>query len=126
MFGKTHAFSGMSVNDLDAAEKFYGKTLGLKVERDDMGLNIHLADGLPLFIYEKENHQPATYTALNFVVDDVDKAAADLKAKGIELEHYKGMTGDDGVARGLAAHQGPDIAWFKDPAGNILSILQEK
>ncbi len=125
MFKDTKAFSGFSVNDLAAAKEFYGKTLGLEVEEVPMALMLKIAGGNPIYVYGKDNHEPATYTILNFPVDNIDQAAADLKAKGIALEHYEGMTGDDGIARGIEAGQGPDIAWFKDPAGNILSILNE-
>jgi len=124
MFKESHAFSGFSVNDLAAAKEFYSQTLGLDVKEDDMGLELLIAGSNPIFVYAKDNHEPATYTMLNFPVDDIDKAVAELKNKGIQLEHYEGMTGEDGIARGLAQHQGPDIAWFKDPAGNILSVLQ--
>ncbi len=125
MFKDTHAFSGFSVNDLAAAKTFYGQTLGLEVKEDDMGLHVHIAGGNPLYVYAKENHVPATYTILNFPVDDIEKAVEALKAKGVTFEHYDGMTDEKGIARGLAAKHGPDIAWFTDPAGNILSVLQD-
>jgi len=125
MFKNTKAYSGFSVNNLDAAKKFYGETLGLDVTEDQMGLAIHLASGAVIFVYPKQNHTPATYTILNFPVDDINKAVADLKAKGITFEQYEGLTDKDNIARGLAANQGPDIAWFTDPAGNILSVLKE-
>jgi len=128
MFKNSKAFSGFSVNDQAAAKEFYGKTLGLEVEieEESASLIIKLAGGAQVFVYPKDNHRPASFTILNFSVDDIDKAVEQLKSKGIELEHYEGMNQDkDGIARGLAANQGPDIAWFKDPAGNILSVLQE-
>jgi catechol-2,3-dioxygenase len=125
MLKDSKTFSGFSVNDLGAAEKFYGQTLGLEVESGPMGLQLKLAGGNTVYIYEKENHQPATYTTLNFIVDDIEQAVADLTSKGVTLEHYDGMTDDRGIARGIAQHRGPDIAWFKDPAGNILSVLHE-
>lgn len=131
MFKDTPAFSGFSVNDLDAAKEFYGGTLGLQVEKtgDESGpmsfLTLHLATGADVIIYPKDNHEPATYTILNFPVDDIDKAFDELSAKGVTFEHYEGMTDEKGVARGLFRDMGPDIAWFKDPAGNILSILND-
>lgn len=126
MFKDTPAFSGFSVNDGAAAKEFYGTTLGLDVDEDHMELRLHLAGGGTVFVYSKPDHVPATYTMLNFVVDDIDAAVAELGAKGISFERYPDMHQDDaGIARGIAAGMGPDIAWFKDPAGNILSVLQE-
>jgi predicted enzyme related to lactoylglutathione lyase len=119
------AFSAFSVNDLAAAKKFYGETLGLDTEEKPMGLLLKLSSEHVIFIYSKENHEPATYTILNFPVDDLDQAVEELKAKGIEFEHYDNMTDDKGIARGIAANMGPDIAWFTDPAGNVLSVLHE-
>jgi catechol 2,3-dioxygenase-like lactoylglutathione lyase family enzyme len=121
------AFSGFSVNDLEAAKQFYAETLGLKLVDDSMGLNFALPGGGEIFIYPKDDHQPATFTILNFVVDNIDEAADALVEKGVVFERYDGMPGsqdEKGILRGIAAQQGPDIAWFKDPAGNILSILQ--
>lgn len=125
MFADTHAFSGFSVHNLDTAKKFYSETLGLAVEdMPGMGFKLKIAgNNNDIFVYDKPNHVPATYTILNFPVDDIDKAAADLEAKGVTLERYPN-TDEHGIARGKSAGQGPDIAWFKDPAGNILSILQ--
>jgi catechol 2,3-dioxygenase-like lactoylglutathione lyase family enzyme len=123
MLKDNYAFSGFSVNDLDAAQKFYGDTLGLHVEKDDMGLHIKLKGGAEVYVYQKDDHQAATYTILNFVVDDIDKAVEGLKGKGITFVEYEGMTDDKSIARGKAANRGPDIAWFKDPAGNFLSVL---
>lgn len=123
MLQDSPAFSGFSVNDLAAAKEFYGSTLGLSVEETEMGLEIQLGSGGKLFVYSKEDHQPATFTILNFPVDNIDSTVSDLKSKGVNFEHYPQMTGDDGIARGRANNQGPDIAWFKDPAGNILSVL---
>ena len=125
MFKRVHAFSGFSVKDLAATKEFYGRTLGLTVEETPMGLRLHIAGGNPIFVYQKDNHEPATYTILNFPVDHIDVAVQALKAKGVTFEHYAGMTGEDGIARGLATHRGPDIAWFKDPSGNILAVLQD-
>jgi len=130
MFKNTPAFSGFSVKNLDEAKEFYGKTLGLEFSQDDMGLTIKLSGGGSIFVYSKDDHEPATYTILNFVVDDVDKTVDELTVKGVSFEQYdfgNGMKTDDkGIMRGLKAGHGPDIAWFKDPAGNILSVLQEK
>lgn len=126
MFKNTSAFSGFSVNDLQKAKEFYGEILGLDVEEEEMGLTLKLSGGHKIFIYEKADHSPATYTILNFVVEDIDKAVDELVEKGVKLEHYDKMTDEKGVARGLSANRGPNIAWFKDPAGNFLSVLQEK
>jgi len=117
------AFSGFSVNDLDAAKKFYGETLGVEVETVPAGLMLKIGHGI--LIYPKPNHEPASYTMLNFRVDDIDKAVDELIGKGIKFEHYTGLTDEKGVARGIAHDRGPDIAWFKDPAGNIVSVLQD-
>jgi catechol 2,3-dioxygenase-like lactoylglutathione lyase family enzyme len=116
------AFSGFSVNDLDVAREFYGKTLGLPVEESPAGLQLKIGNGI--LIYPKLDHQPSTYTMLNFPVDSIDDAVDELTGKGITFEHYGGITDKKGVARGLSHDRGPDIAWFKDPAGNILSVLQ--
>jgi catechol 2,3-dioxygenase-like lactoylglutathione lyase family enzyme len=123
MLKADNAFSGFSVNDLDEAKKFYGETLGVEVETVPAGLMLKIGPGI--LIYPKPNHEPATYTMLNFRVDDIDKAVDDLTAKGIKFEHYEGLTDQKGVARGIAHDRGPDIAWFKDPAGNIVSVLQD-
>jgi catechol 2,3-dioxygenase-like lactoylglutathione lyase family enzyme len=125
MFKDTPAFSGFSVDNLDDAKRFYGDKLGLEVEVTPMGLRLHLAGGNPIFVYEKADHEPASFTILNFPVSDIDAAVKDLGAAGVGLERYEGMTDEDGVARGKAADRGPDIAWFKDPAGNILSVLED-
>jgi catechol 2,3-dioxygenase-like lactoylglutathione lyase family enzyme len=117
------AFSGFSVNDLAAAKKFYGETLGVELEEIPSGLRLKIGSGI--LIYPKPNHEPATYTMLNFRVDDIDEAVAELVGKGIVFEHYNGVTDEKGIARGIAHNRGPDIAWFKDPAGNIVSVLQE-
>jgi catechol 2,3-dioxygenase-like lactoylglutathione lyase family enzyme len=120
------AFSGFSVDDLAKAEKFYTEILDVKVDDEGgMGLQLHLPNGGTVFVYSKDDHQPATFTILNFVVDDIDEAVKELKDKGVTFEHYDGMTDEDGIARGIAANRGPDIAWFKDPAGNIVSVLQD-
>jgi len=124
MLTSTHAFSGLGVDDLDATKQFYGGKLGLEIEENPEGLTLRLPGGT-LFVYQSPSFTPAGYTVLNFEVDDIDVAAAELAAAGIELERYAGLPQDDnGVVRGRAVGQGPDIAWFRDPSGNILSILQ--
>lgn len=127
MFKAKAAFSGFSVTDIKKAQKFYTETLGLKVDDNGMGLQLHLPESGKVFIYEKDNHQPASFTILNFVVEDIDKAADVLIKQGVTFEQYEGFHQDKKrIARGIAANMGPDIAWFKDPAGNILSILQNE
>ncbi len=123
MLADTKAFSGFSVTDIDAAKKFYGETLGLKVTDEDMGLvRLHLAGGPEILVYPKPNHEPATYTILNFVVDDIDTTVDQLTARGVEFLKYDGFPQD---ARGIMRDNGPDIAWFTDPAGNVLSVIKE-
>jgi catechol 2,3-dioxygenase-like lactoylglutathione lyase family enzyme len=117
-------FSGFSVNDQAKAKAFYTQTLGLKLDDETMGLRFSLPGGGSVFVYPKDDHQPASFTILNFVVDDIDAAVAELARAGVTFEHYEGMTDDKGVARGISQKMGPDIAWFKDPAGNILAVLQ--
>jgi catechol 2,3-dioxygenase-like lactoylglutathione lyase family enzyme len=124
MFEPVSAFSGFSVNDLAKAKEFYEDTLGLKID-EEMGLNLKLPGGGRVFVYEKPDHKPASYTALNFVVKDIDEAVEALTKKSVEFEKYDGMHQDEkGVARPPKPEYGPPIAWFKDPAGNILSVLQ--
>jgi catechol 2,3-dioxygenase-like lactoylglutathione lyase family enzyme len=125
MFKETKAFSGFSVNDLAAAKAFYGQTLGLAVEDSPAGLMLRIAGGNGTLIYPKADHTPATYTILNFPVANIDQAVDALTSQGVTFEHYDNLTDERGIARGIASKQGPDIAWFKDPAGNILSVLQE-
>lgn len=125
MFKPKIAFSGFSVNDLAQAKAFYAETLGLKVDSEGGELRLHLPGGGEIFVYPKDNHQPATFTILNFEVDNIDDAVDDLTNRGVQFERYEGFPADEkGIVRGLAQNQGPDIAWFKDPAGNILSVLQ--
>ena len=126
MLQDSKAFSGFSVDNIDKARSFYGDVLGLKVNEDEMGsLVIELGSGAQVFVYPKDDHQPATFTILNFPVSDIDVAVDDLSAKSVHFERYEGMPADDkGIMRGLSQDMGPDIAWFKDPAGNILSVLQ--
>lgn len=121
------AFSGFTVNNLAEAKQYYINTLGLKLIDESMGLRLGLPQGAEVFIYEKPDHQPADFTILNFVVSDIDAAITTLQSAGVTFERYDNLpaTQDDkGVLRGRAAGYGPDIAWFKDPAGNTLSILQ--
>lgn len=120
------AFSGFSVNDLAKAKEFYSQTLGLELDNDEMGLTFNLPGGGHVYIYQKDDHQPATFTILNFVVDNIDASVEELTSQGVMFEQYDNMTDEKGIARGIAAHQGPDIAWFKDPAGNILSVLHNE
>ncbi len=125
MFRDAQTFSSYSIDDVDAAQTFYGDTLGLDVEKTDMGfLELKLKDGSHVNVYTKPNHQAATFTVLNFIVPDVEKAVDDLIAKGVQMELYnipqikqdsKGIARDD---------NGPAIAWFKDPAGNVLAVLE--
>jgi catechol 2,3-dioxygenase-like lactoylglutathione lyase family enzyme len=126
MFKAKSAFSGFSVNDLVAAKTFYSETLGLKVEPDGVGLRLHLPGGATVFAYPKQDHQPATFTILNFGVDDIDSAVDELARRGVQFEHYDNgaKTDEKGILRGRAQNRGPNIAWFKDPAGNVLSVIQ--
>jgi predicted enzyme related to lactoylglutathione lyase len=123
MFENTKAFSGFAVDDLDAAKKFYGEVLGLKTSERYGLLTLHLAGGRDTLVYPKPDHAPATYTILNFAVDDIDAAADELISRGVELVKYDGLGQDD---KGINRVGGPYIAWFKDPAGNILAVLQER
>jgi catechol 2,3-dioxygenase-like lactoylglutathione lyase family enzyme len=125
MFNDSKAFSGFSVDDLDAARAFYGDILGLDIEDGGPGFTLKIAGGNGVLVYPKDDHTPATFTILNFPVNDVDRAVDELAGKGVAFERYAGMTDEKGIARGRAAGRGPDIAWFKDPAGNILSVLDE-
>jgi catechol 2,3-dioxygenase-like lactoylglutathione lyase family enzyme len=127
MFKAKAAFSGFSVDDLEKAKEFYTKILGLKVESEKMGLRLHLPGGGTVFIYPKGDHQPATFTILNFSVDSIDEAVDELTNRGVQFEHYEdgAKTDEKGILRGRAKNMGPDIAWFKDPAGNILSVLED-
>lgn len=124
MFKDTKAFSGFSVNDLQQAQAFYGQTLGLDVSEEHGLLNLHIAGGTTILIYPKENHIPASFTILNFPVANIEQAVDELTRRGVHFESYheeKLVTDEKGIARG----QGPKIAWFKDPAGNILSVLEQ-
>lgn len=126
MFKDSKAFSSFSVNDLQKARDFYGRTLGLDVKEDRRGLNLRIGGADAVFLYPKPNHTPATFTVLNFLVGSVEEAVAQLAAKGVRFEKYDlpGIKTDDkGIAR---AGEGPTIAWFKDPAGNILSVIENR
>jgi catechol 2,3-dioxygenase-like lactoylglutathione lyase family enzyme len=123
MFAKTKAFSGFSVDDLDKARHFYGDTLGIETSEEYGLLTLHLAGGRDTLAYPKPNHTPATYTILNFEVDDIDQAVDELAARGVQFERYDGLGQDE---KGINRAGGPYIAWFKDPAGNILAVLQPR
>ena len=121
MLGESNAFSGFAVDDIEAARGFYGDTLGLTVTEENGMLTLQLAGDRPTLIYPKDDHEPATYTILNFPVDDIDAAAEGLMERGVALEIYEGAPQDE---KGIMREYGPPIAWFRDPAGNILSIIQ--
>jgi predicted enzyme related to lactoylglutathione lyase len=122
VFENAKAFSGFSVDDIARAKQFYGETLGVPVSEEDGLLTLHIAGDRNTMVYPKEHHTPATFTILNFPVDDIELAVEELNARGIEFEHYEGMVQDE---NGILRAGGPLIAWFKDPAGNILSVLQQ-
>jgi predicted enzyme related to lactoylglutathione lyase len=125
MFKEVKAFSGFSVNDIQKAKEFYSQTLGLEVSEMNGLLNLHIAGGSNILIYPKPNHTSATFTILNFPVDNIEQAVDELTKRGVRFEIYNEedlKTDEKGIARG----EGPLIAWFKDPAGNILSVLEEK
>jgi catechol 2,3-dioxygenase-like lactoylglutathione lyase family enzyme len=122
MFKDTKAFSGFAVDDLEKAREFYGETLGIEVSEENGLLTLNLAGGdRPTLIYPKPDFAPATYTILNFQVDDIDKAVDELSGRGVQFERYDGFDQDE---KGVARAGGPPIAWFRDPAGNILAVLQ--
>jgi len=123
MFRDTKAFSGYAVNDMQRAKDFYAGTLGLNVSEENGMLHLHLAGGTEVLVYPKPNHIPATFTILNFSVDDIDKAVDQLVERGVRFERYEGFQQDE---RGIFRQAGPYIAWFTDPAGNILSVLQDR
>ncbi len=127
MFQVKEAFSGFSVNDLAKAKAFYAETLGLQVDDEGVGMRLHLPGGGTVFAYPKEDHQPATFTMLDFVVASIDEAVDELTNRGVQFEHYEDgpKTDEKGIFRGTSKNQGPDIAWFKDPAGNVLAVLEE-
>ena len=123
MFDQTEAFSGFAVDDIDAARTFYCETLGMRVSDAEMGLlALHVTGSRDILIYPKPDHTPATYTILNFPVDDIDAAVDELTRRGVQFLRYDGFAQDEkGISRGM----GPHIAWFTDPAGNVLSVLQD-
>jgi predicted enzyme related to lactoylglutathione lyase len=123
MLQKSKAFSGFSVDDIPAAKQFYGETLGLDVTESNGMLEMTLGSGATVFVYPKPNHTPATFTILNFPVADIESAVDELTSRGVTFEQYTGEIATD--ERGITRGGGPLIAWFKDPAGNILSVLQE-
>ena len=125
MFTNTKAYSGFAVDDLEKAREFYGETLGLRtsvISEEGGVMSLDLAGDRGTLVYQKPDFTPATYTILNFPVDDIDKAVDELAARGVRFERYDGFEQDE---RGIARAEGPYIAWFKDPAGNVLSVLQE-
>jgi predicted enzyme related to lactoylglutathione lyase len=125
MLGDSKAFSGFAVGDIEKAKEFYGRTLGLKVSESNGLLTLHVADGNNVLIYPKPNHTPANFTILNFPVKDVDQAVDELTKRGVRFEIYDLpdiKTDKKGIMRG----NGPTIAWFKDPAGNILSVIEQE
>ena len=124
MFGNTKAFSGFAVDNLHNAREFYEGVLGIRVSEGHGNLTLHIAGRRDTFVYPKPDFSPATYTILNFPVDDIEAAVGALMARGVNFEHYDGIEQDEnGIARGEG---GPPIAWFSDPAGNILSVLEEE
>jgi catechol 2,3-dioxygenase-like lactoylglutathione lyase family enzyme len=123
MFANTKAFSGFAVDDLERARQFYGETLGLRTSQGNGLLTLHLAGDRDTLVYPSPGHVAADYTILNFPVDDIDAAVDGLTSRGVRFEHYEEFDQDE---RGVARGAGPYIAWFKDPAGNVLSVLQER
>ncbi|MGA5206254.1 VOC family protein [Streptomyces variegatus] len=122
MFGETKAFSGFSVNDIDAARAFYADTLGLRVSEENGLLFLHIAGDRDILVYPKPDHTPATFTILNFPVDDIEAAVDELTGRGVRFASYDHLKTDE---KGIFRGGGPLIAWFSDPAGNVLSVLQE-
>jgi predicted enzyme related to lactoylglutathione lyase len=127
MLKNNRVFNSFSVNDLSEAKAFYAETLGLDVEEMSVGLNITLAGGGEVFVYPKPDHTAASFTILNFIVDNIDSAVEELTSKGVTFEQYDGhmKTDEKGIFRGAATGHGPNIAWFKDPAGNIIAVMEE-
>jgi catechol 2,3-dioxygenase-like lactoylglutathione lyase family enzyme len=123
MFEHTRAFSGFAVDDIERAREFYGGTLGLRTSEEHGLLTLHIAGDRPTLVYPKQNHTPASFTVLNFPVDDIDAAVDELSARGVRFERYEGFEQDE---RGVFRGGGPFIAWFRDPSGNVLSVLQER
>jgi catechol 2,3-dioxygenase-like lactoylglutathione lyase family enzyme len=123
MFKNTKAYSGFAVDDIAKAREFYGDTLGIATSEEHGLLTLHLGGGRDTLVYPKPDHEPANYTILNFPVDDIDAAVDELTARGVSFERYEGFDQDE---KGVFRDAGPDIAWFTDPAGNVLSVLQER
>jgi predicted enzyme related to lactoylglutathione lyase len=126
MFENTKAYSGFAVDDVQKAHEFYGETLGLKttvLDEENGLMSLHLAGDRDTLVYQKPDFTPATYTILNFPVDDIDQAVDGLAARGVRFERYDAFEQDD---KGISRGDGPYIAWFKDPAGNVLSVLQDR
>jgi catechol 2,3-dioxygenase-like lactoylglutathione lyase family enzyme len=123
MFANTRAFSGFAVDDVEKARAFYAETLGLETTEEHGLMTLHIAGDRPTLVYPKPDHTPAAYTILNFPVDDIDEAVDELAARGVRFERYEGMEQDE---KGIMRAGGPFIAWFKDPAENVLSVLQER
>ena len=123
MFANTKAYSGLAVNDLEAARDFYGETLGVRTSEESDFMWLHLAGGRDTLVYQQPELTPASYTILNFEVDDIDEAVNALAARGVSFERYEGVEQDD---KGVFREEGPYIAWFRDPSGNVLSVLQER
>jgi catechol 2,3-dioxygenase-like lactoylglutathione lyase family enzyme len=121
MFANTKAFSGFAVDDVPKAREFYGGTLGLETSEEHGLMTLHLAGDRPTLVYPKPDHTPATYTILNFPVDNIEAAVDQLTARGVHFERYEWAEQDE---RGIFRGGGPYIAWFKDPAGNVLSVLE--
>lgn len=127
MFKSTHAFSGFSVDNIQKAKTFYNKVLGLDVSEGHDYFWLNTDGDKKTLVYQKDNHKPATFTILNFPVDDIDKTVDELVKRGVKFEHYKGdiETDEKGIHRGITLGKGPNVAWFQDPAGNILSVVEE-
>ena len=122
MFENTKAFSGFSVDDIPRAKQFYGETLGVRLSEEHGMLTLHIAGERDTLVYPKDDHTPASFTILNFPVDDIEKAVDELTARGVVFERYPGTDTDE---KGIFRGGGPLIAWFKDPAGNVLSVIQQ-
>lgn len=127
MFKPLQTYNGFSISDLAAAKQFYSEVLGLDVTEEGPGMRIRHLGGGSAIAYVKDDHEPASYTVMNLEVANIDEAVTDLREAGVRFERYNGMSQDEqGIMRGLSSGEGPDIAWFKDPSGNILSVLQEQ
>jgi catechol 2,3-dioxygenase-like lactoylglutathione lyase family enzyme len=126
VFEHSTPFSGFSVDDIEAAKAFYTETMEMQVGESNGMLQLQIHPDVAVLVYPTKHHRPASYTLLNFPVEDIDAAIEVLRSRGVTMERYDGMPQDDlGVMRGRSTDMGPDIAWFKDPAGNVLSVLQD-